>query len=139
MHRRKFIATVGTVAAAAPLMGALGSCAQVEKSFAGHEFPELQFPFDALEPYIDALTMEIHYTKHHRAYFDNFMKAAEGTGLLNTPLEQIFSTMSDSSDAVRNNGGGLYNHNLFWETLTPQKSEISATLETAIEKDFGSF
>lgn len=139
MHRRNFILTVGTVAAAVPLMGALSSCASETKVFAGHVFPELGYSFDALEPYIDAMTMEIHYTKHHKAYFDNFMKAADGTDMLKTPMEQIMASISSQSEGVRNNGGGFYNHSLFWESLTPEKVEMSGEFKSAIEKDFGSF
>lgn len=108
-------------------------------NFEGHKFPELKYAYNALEPYIDAQTMEIHYTKHHKAYYTNFMTAAEGTDLLKTPLEQIFANISKQSATIRNNGGGFYNHNLFWENLSPVKTEVPATLKSAIEKDFGSF
>jgi superoxide dismutase, Fe-Mn family len=104
-----------------------------------HVFPELGYAFNALEPWIDAQTMELHYTKHFRTYYDNFIKAARETGLENTPMEQIFAYMSKYAVAVRNNGGGYYNHALFWENMTGTKQEIPAKLKSAIEKDFGSW
>ncbi len=138
MERRSFITTIGTVAAASPFLGIIGSCASEAKTFEGHKFPELDYDFNALEPYIDAQTLELHYTKHHQGYFNNFMKAAEGTALLETPLEKIFETISRQSDAVRNNGGGFYNHTLFWESMTPTQTEIPADLLKAMENSFGS-
>src|SRR5690606_30816345 len=74
-----------------------------------YNFPELPYAYNALEPYIDAQTMEIHYTKHHRAYFDNFVKAAGEAKIDNLTLEDIFSRISIYSPAIRNNGGGYYN------------------------------
>lgn len=139
MQRRNFITTLGAAALAVPYLGAISSCASETKVFEGHTFPELGYAFNALEPYIDAMTMEIHYTKHHRAYFDNFMKAADGTEMLKTPMPEIFAKMSSFPVVVRNNGGGYYNHNLFWEILTPQKTEVPKDLKEAITKDFGSF
>jgi Fe-Mn family superoxide dismutase len=138
MERRKFITVVGTAAIAAPVIGTITSCASETKTFDGHKFPELGYDFNALEPYIDAQTMELHYSKHHRGYYDKFMAAAEGTELLNTPMEQIFAEISKQSDGIRNNGGGFYNHALFWENMTPSPAEIPADLKAAIEKDFGS-
>jgi superoxide dismutase, Fe-Mn family len=138
MERRKFITVVGTAALVAPLLSTVAACAPAVKPFEGHKFPDLGYDFNALEPYIDAQTMEIHYTKHHQGYFNNFMAASEGTELLNTPLEQIFTKISEQTAAVRNNGGGLYNHTLFWENMTPTQGEIPAKLKTALEKDFES-
>jgi Fe-Mn family superoxide dismutase len=103
-----------------------------------HEFPALPYAYNALEPYIDAATMEIHYSKHHRAYFDNFLKAIAGTELENLTLEQIFAQISKSPAAVRNMGGGFYNHNLFWENMSPTPGQPSSELLKAIETDFGS-
>jgi len=138
MKRKEYILVFGAVLIAA--FGFVGSAsAGGSNTFEGHKFPELKYAFNALEPYIDAQTMEIHYTRHHKAYYTNFMTAAEGTDLLKTPMEQIFASMSKYSAAVRNNGGGFYNHNLFWENLSPVKQEIPAKLKAAIEKDLGSF
>lgn len=74
----------------------------------------------ALEPHIDKLTMEIHHTKHHKAYFDKFTAAIQGTESASKSLEEIFSNISEAPVAVRNNGGGFYNHNLFWKFFRPK-------------------
>jgi Fe-Mn family superoxide dismutase len=103
------------------------------------EFPALPYAYDALEPYIDARTMEVHYDKHHRAYFNNFVNAIKGTALENTPVEKIFAEVSKAGDAVRNNGGGYYNHVIFWENMGKGSSGPSAELSAAITKAFGSF
>jgi superoxide dismutase, Fe-Mn family len=102
------------------------------------EFPPLPFAYDALEPYIDARTMEIHYDKHHRAYYTNFMNAVKGTALEGKPLGEIFTTISKQTDAVRNNGGGYYNHLFFWKNLGKGSSGPSNNLSSAIIKSFGS-
>ncbi|TCO06119.1 Fe-Mn family superoxide dismutase [Natronoflexus pectinivorans] len=103
-----------------------------------HVFPDLPYAFDALEPYIDAKTMEIHYDRHHRAYYNNFINAIKGTELENASLEFIFSQMSKLSATIRNNGGGLYNHNLFWEVMAPGgQGEPSEELKNAINRTFG--
>ena len=102
-------------------------------------FYTLSYSFEALEPIIDKLTVEIHYTRHHKAYFDNFMKAIANTDLSNRSLNEIFSNVSKYPEAIRNNGGGYYNHILYWEILKPgPRSNISDNLKNAITKDFGS-
>ena len=106
--------------------------------FTGFEFPALPYAYDALEPYIDAQTMEIHYDRHHRAYYNNFLVAVKGTEAENMPLEAIFAKMSSFSDAVRNNGGGYYNHIMFWNNMSPDGGEPSAALAKAIDEAFGS-
>ena len=103
------------------------------------EFPALPFAYDALEPYIDAKTMEIHYDRHHRAYFNNYVAAVKGTPLENVPVEKVFASVSTASDAVRNNGGGYYNHLFFWKNLKKSTSGPSAELNAAINKAFGTF
>lgn len=104
------------------------------------EFPALPYAYDALEPHIDRMTMEIHHTKHHRAYFDKFIAAIQGTELENKSLEEIFASISKAPVAVRNNGGGFYNHNLFWEILSPNGGGLpGGKLAEAINRDFGSF
>jgi len=103
------------------------------------EFPALPYAYDALEPYLDARTMEIHYDRHHRAYFNNFVNAVKGTAMENTPVEQIFAEVSKAGEAVRNNGGGYYNHVFFWENMGNKPSKPSDGLTAAIEKAFGSF
>ncbi|WP_407482244.1 superoxide dismutase [Elizabethkingia meningoseptica] len=82
------------------------------------ELPKLGYAYDALEPIIDAQTMEIHYSKHHQAYVDNLNKAIAGTELEGKTIEEVIKEGSDKP-AVRNNGGGHFNHTLFWEILTP--------------------
>lgn len=103
------------------------------------EFPALPYAYNALEPYIDARTMEIHYDKHHRAYFTNFVNAIKGTPLESMTLSEIFASMSKQSDAVRNNGGGFYNHVFFWNSMGTGSTAPSAELTDAINKTFGSF
>ncbi len=98
----------------------------------------LEYEYDALEPYIDARTMEIHHTKHHAAYLNKFNAAIEGTELENKAPAEIFATVSEYSDAIRNNGGGFFNHALFWKLLTPHSPEIvNVNLADAITKYFG--
>ena len=105
---------------------------------------KLDYDFNALEPYIDTLTMETHYGKHHATYTKNFNEAVEKAGLSNKSVEEIlFSLYSVSDEALRsalqNNGGGYYNHNLYFSVMSPKKkTKPSAALEEAIKKDFGS-
>jgi len=104
------------------------------------EFPQLPYAYDALEPHFDKMTMEIHYTKHHRTYFDKFIAAIDGTALVNKTFEEIFADVSHLPVAVRNHGGGLYNHSLFWEILSPEGGGLpEGKLAEAITKNFGSF
>ncbi|MBK9290903.1 MAG: superoxide dismutase [Bacteroidetes bacterium] len=105
-----------------------------------HQFAPLPYPYDALEKAIDAKTMEIHYDRHHRAYFNNFTKAIQGTEMEYLTLEQIFANMSKFPMAVRNNGGGHYNHQLFWNIMSPDGGgEPGGKLAEAIKAQFGSF
>jgi Fe-Mn family superoxide dismutase len=104
-----------------------------------HVFPALPYAYDALEPYFDARTMEIHYDRHHRAYFNNFTAAIKGTSLENSTIEQIFSKVSEAGDTVRNNGGGFYNHVFFWNNLAQRSAGPSADLTAALTKEFGTF
>jgi Fe-Mn family superoxide dismutase len=105
-----------------------------------YQLPTLSFDYDALEPVIDAQTMEIHHTKHHQGYTDKFNNAIAGTELEDASIEETLSNASERSDAVRNNGGGYYNHSLFWSTLAPQGKETpEGTLAEAIDEAFDSF
>ncbi|EAS65170.1 superoxide dismutase [Photobacterium angustum] len=105
-----------------------------------HLFPELPYDFNALEPYLDARTVEIHYSKHHRGYFDKFMAAIENTDLNNQSIETILSNISQYPAAVRNNGGGFYNHNLYWQCMSPEGvRHPSGLLAEAINAHFESF
>ncbi len=104
-----------------------------------HTFKPLPYAYDALEPYIDAKTVEIHYDRHHRAYFNNFIKAAEGTEMATMSTEQIFGRVSQFSEVVRNNAGGWYNHDLYWEIMTPGGKKFpEGKLQDAINNTFGS-
>jgi len=101
---------------------------------------ELKYDYNALEPYVDARTMEIHYSKHHAAYTANLNKAVDGTSLEGVSIEEIFTGISKHSVAVRNNGGGFFNHNVFWSVMGPNAGgEPSGELLEAINSAFGSF
>jgi superoxide dismutase, Fe-Mn family len=145
MERRKFLKTVGLATAVAyvgpELFGndQLKEKPSVIEGVPASEFPALPYSYNALEPYIDARTMEIHYDKHHRAYYTNFMTAIKGTPLEGVALTSIFASISKQSDAVRNNGGGYYNHLFFWRNLGTGSPQPSPELSAAITKSFGSF
>jgi Fe-Mn family superoxide dismutase len=103
------------------------------------ELPSLPYAYDALEPHIDARTMEIHHSKHHQAYTTNLNNAIAGTEMENMSIEEILKACKDKP-AVRNNGGGFWNHNLFWETMGPNAGgNPSGELARAIDTAFGSF
>jgi Fe-Mn family superoxide dismutase len=109
-----------------------------------HVLPQLPYAFNALEPHIDAQTMEIHHGRHHQAYVNNLNNALAGTGLEETPLQQLIADLSKVPDAkrmaVRNNGGGHANHSFFWELMKPGGAkEPAGDLASAINGAFGSF
>jgi Fe-Mn family superoxide dismutase len=104
------------------------------------ELPKLPYSYEALEPHVDARTMEIHHTKHHQAYVNNLNAALQGTPQENDSLESLMAQISKLPAAVRNNGGGHYNHALFWEIMTPNGTGApSGELADAITAAFGSF
>ncbi len=104
------------------------------------ELPKLDYAYDALEPHIDARTMEIHHSKHHNGYTTKLNGAIEGTDLADKSIEDILTNLDMSNGGVRNNGGGFYNHRLFWEILSPQGGGTpGGNLATAIIEAFGSF
>jgi Fe-Mn family superoxide dismutase len=104
------------------------------------ELPALPYASDALEPHFDKATMEIHHGKHHNAYVTNLNKALEGTDQANKSIEEILKNISKAAPAVRNNGGGHYNHSLFWKILSPKGGgKPTGDLGAAIDKKFGSF
>ncbi len=104
------------------------------------EFPALPYAYDALEPHIDAETMQIHHQRHHQAYYNNLLKALEGKSYAEASLTELFNQMDTLPDAVRNNAGGHFNHSLFWQVLSPNGGgEPKEALKTQIEADFGSF
>jgi len=105
-----------------------------------HTLPALPYAPNALEPHIDAQTMEIHHGKHHQAYVDNLNKAIAGTPNENKSLEELVKAAGSISPAVRNNGGGHWNHTFFWESLAPNAGGApSGKLADAINATFGSF
>jgi Fe-Mn family superoxide dismutase len=106
--------------------------------------PALSYAFDALEPHIDARTMEVHHDKHHQAYVDKLNAALDGTDLADLPIEEILRDLNRVPDAkraaVRNNGGGHHNHTMFWENMSPDGGgEPAGELATAIDSAFGSY
>ena len=104
------------------------------------ELPKLNYDFSALEPHIDAKTMEIHHGKHHQAYVGKLNDAVAGTELEGQSIEELMSNVSKHSAAVRNNGGGHFNHTLFWSVMSPNGGgEPTGKLAEAINKTFGSF
>ena len=99
--------------------------------------PKLSYAHDALEPNIDSKTMEIHHGKHHQGYTNNLNGAIEGTELEGKSIEDILATMDMSNSAVRNNGGGFYNHSLFWEVMSPDGGGLpTVELADAINESF---
>src|SRR6195256_191842 len=106
--------------------------------------PPLPYAYDALEPHIDKMTMEVHHDKHHQAYVDKVNAALEGTPLADAPIEDVLRDLSqvpdDKRTAVKNNGGGHYNHTLFWENMSPDGGgQPDGDLASAIDSAFGSF
>ena len=104
------------------------------------ELPTLKYPYDALEPHIDARTMEIHHSKHHNGYTNNLNSAIAGSALEGKTIEDILSNLDMDQKAVRNNGGGYYNHSLFWSILSPKGGGTpNGDLASAIDSAFGSY
>jgi Fe-Mn family superoxide dismutase len=104
------------------------------------ELPKLHYAHDALEPHVDARTMEIHHGKHHNGYTTNLNNALEGFGIEGKSIEVILKNMDMNNDALRNNAGGFYNHSLFWEVMSPNGGgKPSGSLADAIKSAFGSY
>jgi Fe-Mn family superoxide dismutase len=135
MERREFIKSAGLLGAAVTLVPEMISAQQQS---AAPAFPPLPYAYNALEPYIDAQTMELHYDKHHRAYFTNFLNAVKGTPAEGKKPEELFASMSKYPDPVRNNAGGFYNHTIFWNNLSKGSGGPSSVVLEAINKSFGS-
>ena len=105
-----------------------------------YELPKLNYDFNALEPHIDAKTMEIHHGKHHQAYVNNLNAAVKDANIEGLELSELLANVSKYSPAIRNNGGGHYNHSLFWETIAPNAGGLpTGELMDAITTSFGSF
>ena len=108
-------------------------------SFMTYELPDLPYDYDALEPHIDALTMEIHHTKHHNAYTNNLNAAIDSNDISDMPIGDLLRNHSDIA-AIRNNGGGWWNHCQFWEAMSPDGGgSPSGDIAAAIDSTFGSF
>ena len=104
------------------------------------ELPSLNYSFDALEPHIDTKTMQIHHGKHHAGYTNNLNNAIKGTDLETMSIETILAELDLNNSAVRNNGGGFFNHSLFWNVMSPNGGGVpSGDLASAINDSFGSF
>lgn len=144
MERRNFLKSIGIVTAAAYTSPELLAGNTLKYKNMESEalqvpgFPALPYAYDALEPHIDARTMEIHYDKHFRAYHTNFVGAVKGTPAETMNINEIFSGVSKLPEAVRNNGGGYYNHLLFWNNMNPVSGSPSSELKQAIDTTFGS-
>jgi len=129
MNRRKFIYSAAAIGASAviepyakSLINLSNNKNRSEITMGKFELPALPYAYDALEPYIDKMTMEIHHTKHHNAYVTNLNKAVEGTEMEGKSLEDLMANISKYPTAVRNNGGGHWNHSLFWTLM--KKGEV---------------
>jgi len=110
------------------------------KNIMAFELPQLPYAYDALEPHIDSKTMEIHHSKHHNAYTTNLNAAIAGTDMEGKTIENILINLDMNNMAVRNNGGGFYNHNLFWKVMSPNGGgKPTGELADAIEVAFGTF
>lgn len=147
MHRRKFIFSMGAI----PVVSTLASFSDSVNNIFNNknrskivmskfELPALPYDYDALEPYIDKSTMEIHHTKHHNAYVTNLNNAVQGSDLEGKSLEEIIANISKASAAVRNNGGGHWNHTFFWNIMKKGGGgQPGGDLAKAINDAFGSF
>lgn len=143
MDKRTFLKT-GVIAGAGAI---LSGPAMASRSFSGPKTPDLSefeqqklsYSYDALEPYIDAKTMELHYSKHHAGYTSKFNAALKEELVKSGSPEEIFKNVSKRSASIRNNGGGWYNHNLYWQNMTPGGNKAKGAFLKMLEKEFGSF
>jgi Fe-Mn family superoxide dismutase len=147
MNRRKFIFSVSALAAvstldpfAKNLINLTNNKNRSDAIMGKFELPALPYSYDALEPYIDKMTMEIHHTKHHNAYVTNLNAAVENTDMAGKSLEELFKNVSKHPAAVRNNGGGHYNHSMFWTIMKKGGGgQPDGALADAIKSTFGFF
>lgn len=135
MKRKNFLATLALGLAVTRTSWAKLPFTTAEGKFT---LPQLPYAYNALEPHVDAQTMEIHHSRHHKAYVDNLNKALADTDVSGLSLEDIIKNISKYSTAVRNNGGGHWNHSFFWEILSPAKTTPSGKLLKKINDTFGS-
>ena len=145
--RRDFLIKSGQVVALGAMGGVFASCNAQENSVVEHKLPKLSFEYKALEPHIDAQTMEIHHSKHHQGYVNKLNKALKGQDrLLSKSVHELLANLSsvpeNIRESVRNNGGGHYNHSLFWESMRPSTDGggvlADGALKSALEKKFSS-
>lgn len=140
MDKKTFLKSLTLLGAGALVKPSIANGLFADEKKTIFELPKLDYAFSALEPHIDALTMEIHHGKHHAAYVNNLNKAIENTRFTGKQLEGILWDVKSEEAAVRNNGGGHYNHSLFWKLLTPNGAKKPAgSLAKAIDTTFGSF
>ena len=147
MKRSKFLLSIAAIpitAGLSPISNRLNNIINYnersKKLMSKFELPPLPYAYDALEPYIDKLTMEIHHDKHHAAYVANFNKALEGTAAEGKTIEEIFKNVSKYPAAVKNNGGGVYNHSMFWTVMKKNGGGApTGAIADAIKSSFGSF
>ncbi len=147
MDRKKFLLSLGTITLAGTVNNFSKGIEQLNNNIirrnsimSKFELVTLPYAYDALEPYVDKQTMEIHHSKHHQAYVNNFNNALAGTDLEGKSFEEIFAVVSKYAPAVRNNGGGVWNHNLFWSIMGPNAGGApKGKLAEAINAAFGSF
>jgi len=137
MTRRDLLRTAGAGAALLTLPSTLRAADEAPKGFA---LPKLPYAYDALEPHIDARTMEIHHQRHHQAYVDNLNKALTGTEWAGKPVEEVIANLDKLPEKirtpVRNNGGGHYNHSLFWQMMSPKGGRPSVPFTDAAAAAF---
>ena len=141
-NRRSFIRNSAFAGLGIMLLGnkKLSFAQNAEQPAGVFSLPSLAYPVNALEPHIDALTMEIHHDRHHKTYVDNLNKAVKENNITETSLEKIFSSVSTMHPAIRNNGGGHYNHTMFWEMMKPNGGGLpKGKVAEAIDGSFGSF
>ena len=153
MKKREFLKTSAILGAGTLIAPALSSSCSNSAAQAGAtaslvaqgddgQFlqPELGYAFGALEPHVDAMTMEVHYGKHHAGYTSKFNAALEHADFHSTDIYQLFASVSNYGSGIRNNGGGYFNHNLYWKFMSPEGGgEPQGILAAAIADDFGSF
>ena len=137
ISRRKFISNTSGVAAAVLLTPAL---AYNQKKLAALQFSQIPLPYEpkALEPHIDTMTMDIHYNKHHAAYVKNVNEAITAEGIAASNEKDFFASVSKLSAKARNNGGGVWNHNFFWQSMSPSSKAATGKVADAISGSFGS-
>lgn len=135
MNRKSFLGTLFSGVLVSKISWAKNAPGIFAEPFS---LPALPYAYNALEPHFDAMTMEIHHSRHHQAYVTNLNKAITGTPAESLSLEEIINNISKYPASVRNNGGGHWNHSFFWKILSPKKQQPSENLLSLINKDFGS-